>query len=395
MSSSPSSKTSFDLGFSPDVDFDTAFSMFKTEFGAAFDTVDKDNGFAKEWAYTGTDDKELNRQIHEQYQRQLQEEFNRQLSHFKGGLPSAPVSGQDFHASLHANLHPDQEPFVNDHHNAEPQPHLQHNHQLVHHPVGSSTSPGTSTAQLNGLSASPFASLLNEQESWALSEFLDKVSVDPNFLFDPKLADGLLNVEFDPVESFGAAHHQHAPPPHPPPTHVEKPHEPHEPHHHHHHHHHHQPQKLPNPHPPLAFASDPNFPPIKKEPTPPLSPVEAASAKPYPDALKKPRAKSVSTASGKVRTTSSRRDYLSETQKRMNHISSEKRRRDLIKRQFDKMCSLVPTLVDGSATTRKSKSDILMVVYEYLVALSEQNRSLRQALLSSGVPESELPKSSV
>lgn len=86
-----------------------------------------------------------------------------------------------------------------------------------------------------------------------------------------------------------------------------------------------------------------------------------------------------------------RRENLSEDQKRMNHISSEKRRRDLIKTQFKEMCSLVPRLSgdgkqeDGVAPINtQSKSVVLQVVYEYMVLMVEKNKRLRQYLEEQG-----------
>lgn len=104
-----------------------------------------------------------------------------------------------------------------------------------------------------------------------------------------------------------------------------------------------------------------------------------------------------------------RKEALSENQKRMNHIHSEKKRRDLIKHQFAHMCTLVPKLSAGvgggpltlgsgrrrrptpnaSAETlaaNRSKSTVLLVVYEYMVEMRERNRRLRSLLAAHGVP---------
>lgn len=92
-----------------------------------------------------------------------------------------------------------------------------------------------------------------------------------------------------------------------------------------------------------------------------------------------------------------RRENLTEDQKRMNHISSEKRRRDLIKTQFTEMCSLVPKLANTeSSTSNSSKSTVLKIVYDYIVFMFEQNKLLRQLLVEnhvdlSGITDSTVP----
>lgn len=102
-----------------------------------------------------------------------------------------------------------------------------------------------------------------------------------------------------------------------------------------------------------------------------------------------------------------RRENLSEDQKRMNHISSEKRRRDLIKTQFKEMCSLVPRLNGTSGDTNangasfkptpeeaeaaaaaacnQSKSVVLQIVYEYIELMVARNKLLREFLQSQNV----------
>jgi hypothetical protein len=83
-----------------------------------------------------------------------------------------------------------------------------------------------------------------------------------------------------------------------------------------------------------------------------------------------------------------RRENLTEDQKRMNHISSEKRRRDLIKTQFTEMCSLVPKLAEGThagVTSNSSKATVLQIVYDYIVFMLEQNKQLRQFLAENNV----------
>lgn len=184
-----------------------------------------------------------------------------------------------------------------------------------------------------------FSSLLSEHESWALNNFLDKVSVDPNFLFDPKVTDGLLNLGYGNVQD---------------PT-----------------------QNSEGPHIPLAFASDPNFPPQNSRDSSHVVRHRKSSSSSSDNALTPARR--------------TRREGLTEDQKRKNHISSEKRRRDLIKKQFEKMCSLVPRLADSESATTKSKSAVLLTVYEHLVFLIEQNKMFRSILHTYGVNHSEIP----
>lgn len=109
-----------------------------------------------------------------------------------------------------------------------------------------------------------------------------------------------------------------------------------------------------------------------------------------------------------------RRENLSENQKRINHISSERRRRDLIKSQFKEMCSLVPKLAAdappettngagkssadrdaakseaaeaaaAAAALSQSKSAVLEIVYEYILLMMEKNKLLRAYLVANGV----------
>ncbi|KAB8285452.1 bHLH transcription factor Yas2p [Yarrowia lipolytica] len=97
---------------------------------------------------------------------------------------------------------------------------------------------------------------------------------------------------------------------------------------------------------------------------------------------------------------------LTEDQKRMNHISSEKRRRDLIKQEFEEMCGLVPRLAANSDekgkrrhghrgrmpkdsdkdkdTGTKSKSILLSIVYEYMCELVERNKAMRGMITEKG-----------
>ncbi|KAG5365676.1 BHLH transcription factor Yas2p [Yarrowia sp. B02] len=97
---------------------------------------------------------------------------------------------------------------------------------------------------------------------------------------------------------------------------------------------------------------------------------------------------------------------LTEDQKRMNHISSEKRRRDLIKQEFEEMCGLVPRLAANSDekgkrrhghrgrmpkdsdkdkdTGTKSKSILLSIVYDYMCELVERNKTMRGMISEKG-----------
>lgn len=89
-----------------------------------------------------------------------------------------------------------------------------------------------------------------------------------------------------------------------------------------------------------------------------------------------------------------RRENLSEDQKRINHIYSEKRRRDLIKTQFKEMCSLVPKLSGSSSI---SGSDCLAISYsDFTLASSQYSSSLNadpnSATSSMQIKAPELPK---
>lgn len=79
-----------------------------------------------------------------------------------------------------------------------------------------------------------------------------------------------------------------------------------------------------------------------------------------------------------------KRENLTEDQKRLNHISSEKRRRALIKYHFDEICSLVPQL-DTSSAPGLSKSEALNGVYEYMARLVDQNKALTKLLHANGI----------
>jgi hypothetical protein len=72
------------------------------------------------------------------------------------------------------------------------------------------------------------------------------------------------------------------------------------------------------------------------------------------------------------------RENLSEEQKRSNHILSEQKRRNLIKRGFDDLHDLVPEIHNGGL----SKSAVLTEAANFLEKLIEENKNFRQ--LASG-----------
>lgn len=69
----------------------------------------------------------------------------------------------------------------------------------------------------------------------------------------------------------------------------------------------------------------------------------------------------------------SKRDNLSEAQKRENHIQSEQKRRNLIRTGFEDLCTLVPELRGGGY----SKSAVLIHAASFLEQLEEGNKQLR------------------
>jgi len=68
----------------------------------------------------------------------------------------------------------------------------------------------------------------------------------------------------------------------------------------------------------------------------------------------------------------SRKENLSEAQKRENHIQSEQKRRNLIREGFEDLCNLVPDLRGGGY----SKSAILIHAASFLEQLDEGNKFL-------------------
>ncbi|KAK9365176.1 hypothetical protein V1509DRAFT_634013 [Lipomyces kononenkoae] len=67
------------------------------------------------------------------------------------------------------------------------------------------------------------------------------------------------------------------------------------------------------------------------------------------------------------------RELLSEEQRRKNHISSEKKRRDIIKQGFEELSHLVPVLRAGGF----SKSTVLGHVVDFLKDLERKNQQLK------------------
>lgn len=74
------------------------------------------------------------------------------------------------------------------------------------------------------------------------------------------------------------------------------------------------------------------------------------------------------------------RENLSEEQKRSNHILSEQKRRNLIKRGFDDLHDLVPEIRNGGL----SKSSVLMEAANFLEKLIQDNNSFWR--LGGGIP---------
>ncbi|KAF9698080.1 hypothetical protein EKO04_003381 [Ascochyta lentis] len=74
------------------------------------------------------------------------------------------------------------------------------------------------------------------------------------------------------------------------------------------------------------------------------------------------------------------RENLSEAQKRSNHILSEQKRRNLIKRGFDDLHDLVPEIRNGGL----SKSSVLTEAANFLDKLIEDNESLLKHMTANG-----------
>jgi hypothetical protein len=76
-----------------------------------------------------------------------------------------------------------------------------------------------------------------------------------------------------------------------------------------------------------------------------------------------------------------RRENLSEHQKRINHITSEQKRRNLIQQGFNEIHSLVPAL-RGQRERGDSKSTVLLKTVDFLAELREGNDLLKRMLNS-------------
>ncbi|KAI9741271.1 MAG: hypothetical protein M1834_002988 [Cirrosporium novae-zelandiae] len=72
------------------------------------------------------------------------------------------------------------------------------------------------------------------------------------------------------------------------------------------------------------------------------------------------------------------RENLTEEQKRNNHIMSEQKRRNLIKKGYEEVCELVPGLKDGGL----SKSAVLAQAAEWLEELLHGNQQLHKQLMT-------------
>ena len=84
-----------------------------------------------------------------------------------------------------------------------------------------------------------------------------------------------------------------------------------------------------------------------------------------------------STSRKKVRS-SQARNNLTEEEKRMNHIRSEKHRRDLIKMQYEHLDNLVPGLKSGK--TNLSRADILTEIVRFVESTVAGNVAMERAL---------------
>ncbi|KAK9383054.1 uncharacterized protein V2V93DRAFT_117998 [Kockiozyma suomiensis] len=70
------------------------------------------------------------------------------------------------------------------------------------------------------------------------------------------------------------------------------------------------------------------------------------------------------------------RELLTDAQRRKNHISSEKKRRDVIKQGFEELSHIVPVLRAGGF----SKSTVLSHVIDFITAVEKKNEELREIL---------------
>lgn len=236
-----------------------------------------------------------------------------------------------------------------------------------------------STSQQHLAKSRALTPLLNEKESNAFSDFLDRVMVDPNFLLDPKVVDELPHWT-EPVDSPIS---NIAPPPdNSRPVHLMTQVPDHRPLH-----------TMPD----LAFPLNPhglheldNLRDPSNEAHESINGVLESmpnNIQNIDDSMAQNRSPSASSdVADSKKDKSRKRLSLTEDQKRLNHISSEKRRRALIKQHFEEICSLVPQL-DASSASGRSKSETLNTIYDYLVLLVEQNKTLRNFLHANGISE--------
>lgn len=96
-------------------------------------------------------------------------------------------------------------------------------------------------------------------------------------------------------------------------------------------------------------------------------PVEPPSADSTDNKIKKPRKKKV--------------NRLTDQQIRINHVSSEKKRREAIRSIYDELVGLVPDL---QPTERRSELIIYIKTTAYLKWLYAKNKRLRKELLDQG-----------
>lgn len=101
-----------------------------------------------------------------------------------------------------------------------------------------------------------------------------------------------------------------------------------------------------------------------------------------PSANPSPVAKQAAGSSKKKGRDSEPRKNLSEDQKRMNHIASEKQRRDLIKVQYDALDVLVPALKGGKSGL--SRSDVLQEIVSYVESIMNGNAEMDRLLKEVG-----------
>lgn len=78
------------------------------------------------------------------------------------------------------------------------------------------------------------------------------------------------------------------------------------------------------------------------------------------------------------RSRSGTRELLTEEEKRANHIASEQKRRNTIRKGFKEMTEIIPTLKN----INNSKSTILFKAVEYIKHLDKRNRNLREKIAS-------------